>query len=67
MPFRFAGLCSGARSMQSSICATTSSLIVTERVNFSPPWTQRWPTAWMSPTEASPGTPASGETSQRSR
>ena len=53
--------------MQSSIWSTTSSLIITDRVNFSPPCTVRWPTAWMSPTEAMPGTAASGETSQRSR
>ena len=67
MPFRFAGLCSGASSMQSSIWSTTSSLISVERVNFSPPWTTRWPTAWMSPSALIPGTPASAETSQRSR
>ena len=66
MPLRLAGLWSGARSMQSSIWSTTSSVTSIERVNFSPPWTTRWPTAWMSPSALIPGTPDSADTSQRS-
>ena len=52
--------------MQSSICSMTASSIVTDFVNFSPPWTTRCPTAAMSPIEVTPGTLESGETSQRS-
>jgi hypothetical protein len=52
--------------MQSSIWSTTSSVIITDRVNFSPPCTVRCPTAWTSAMALRPGTPASGDTSQRS-
>ena len=41
MPMRFAGLCSGASGVHSSIMAMTSSSISTDLVNFVPPWTTR--------------------------
>jgi hypothetical protein len=63
MPRRLAGLWSGARSIVSSMPRSTSSSIRTERVNRSPPWTTRCPTASMSARPPSP-TPLSSETSQ---
>ena len=38
----------GARSAHSSICLSTSSSMRTDLVNFSAPWTTRWPMAWRS-------------------
>ena len=48
MPVMLAGLCSGAKGVQSSRAFMTSSVMRTEQANFSPPWTTRWPTASIS-------------------
>ena len=48
IPVRLAGLCRGARGMQSSIAFSTASSISTDLLNASPPWTTRWPTAPIS-------------------
>ncbi len=48
IPVRFAGLWSGAKSLTSSIAFITSSVITTLSLNFSPPWTTRWPTPSIS-------------------
>ncbi len=54
MPFKFAGLWSGARSMQSSTSFKTLLSTRTDFENFSPPWTTRCPTALISEREKIP-------------
>jgi len=65
MPLRLAGLCSGARSMHSSMPAITPGSMRTESLNFSPPWTSRWPTPWMSANERTESIFDSEDTIQR--
>ena len=48
MPFRLAGLCSGARSLHSMTMSITFWSMSTEPLNFSPPCTTRCPTALIS-------------------
>ena len=48
MPIRLAGLCSGPRGMNSSMAASTSSLMMTDSENLLPPCSTRWPTAPIS-------------------
>jgi hypothetical protein len=59
MPFRLCGLCSGARSIVSSICAAPRRRCSTDRLNSSPPCTTRCPTASMSRNPATPAGPSS--------
>ena len=48
IPSNPAGLCKGANSEHSFTFSITSSVITTESLNFSPPWTILWPTASIS-------------------
>ena len=45
IPIRLAGLCNGAKSLHSFIASITSSSIITDLANFSPPCTILCPTA----------------------
>ena len=60
MPVMLAGLWRGARGMHSSRADITLPSIFTEEAKVSPPWTTRWPTAWISFME--PTTPLAGST-----
>jgi hypothetical protein len=52
--------------MQSSIPSITSGSMRTDFRKRSPPWTTRWPTAWMSARDATGATFEPEDTSQRS-
>ncbi len=48
MPRTLGGLCRGARPKRDLKVSIVSGVILTDLVNFSPPWTTRWPTAEIS-------------------
>ena len=48
IPIKLAGLWRGANSLHFLIASSTSSVIITEDANFSPPWTTLCPTASIS-------------------
>ena len=48
MPRTLGGLCRGARPYRLLKVSIVSGVIRTDLVNFSPPWTTRWPTAEIS-------------------
>ena len=61
IPFRLAGLCSGASSKHASIFCLTALSTTALSLKYSPPWATRWPTAAIS--EMLSSTPCSGSTS----
>ena len=50
MPRMAAGLCRGASGLRSWMALTTSGVMRQLSLNFSPPWTTRWPMASISET-----------------
>ena len=62
MPWRFAGLWSGARGMHFAMSFFAAAVSFAGAENLSPPWTTRWPIASSSEREAMTPTSASVRT-----